>query len=302
MASPLVSVLLTVYNREQYLAESIESVLAQSFGDFELIIVDDHSTDGSVEVARRYERLDRRVRFVINDRNTGQFPNRNHAASLARAPFIKYHDSDDVMYSHCLAVMVPPLRSEPRAGFGLSGDQSWPGCAVPRLLTPRQAYQREFLGFGLFMYGPGSALIRTDVFRELGGFDDHGTPSDTIFWMRACARYPVLLLPGDLFYYRPHRGQALQATGVARAYASVTGHAWRALAADDCPLSEDERRLARRNLAFTTAKLVWRAARAGDPGLAWAHVRGSGISAGEWLQYLRRPHRSSMAGLEPAMP
>ena len=302
MASPLVSVLLTAYNREQYLAESIESVLAQSFGDFELIIADDHSTDGSVEVARRYERLDGRVRLIINDRNTGQFPNRNHAASFARAPFIKYHDSDDVMYSHCLAVMVPPLRSEPRAGFGLSGDQSWPGCAVPRLLTPRQAYQREFLGFGLFMYGPGSALIRTDVFRELGGFEDHGTPSDTIFWMRACARYPVLLLPGDLFYYRPHRGQALQATGVSRAYASVTGHAWRALAADECPLSEDERRLARRNLAFTTAKLVWRAARAGDPGLAWARVRGSGISAGEWLQYLRRPRRSSMAGLEPAMP
>src|SRR4051812_45034580 len=157
MAPPLVSVLLTVYNRERYLAESIESVLAQSCGDFELIIVDDHSSDGSVAIARRYEQLDSRVRVVVNERNRGQFPNRNRGASLASAPSINFHDSDDVMYPHCLAVMVPPLRSEPRAGFGLSGDRSWPGCPVPRLLTPRQAYQREFLGFGLFMYGPGSA-------------------------------------------------------------------------------------------------------------------------------------------------
>jgi glycosyltransferase involved in cell wall biosynthesis len=302
MAPPVVSVLLTVYNRERYLVDSIESVLAQSFGDFELVIVDDHSADGSVEIARRYERLDHRVRVVINDRNLGQFPNRNHAASLATAPFLKFHDSDDVMYPHCLAVMVAPLRNEPRAGFGLSGDRSWPGCPVPRLLTPRQAYQREFLGFGLFMYGPGSALIRTDVFRQLGGFADYGTPSDTIFWMRACVRYPVLLLPGDLFYYRTHPGQTFQAPGVARAYALVTGHAWRTLAADDCPLSEDERRMARCNLASTTAKLIWRAARTGDIGLAWARAAGCGISAGEWLRYLRRPHRSSVAGLEPVTP
>ena len=302
MPSPIVSVLLTVYNREAYLSESIESVLGQTFGDFELVIVDDGSTDSSVEVARRYERLDRRVRVVVNPCNLGQFPNRNHAASLAAAPFIKFHDSDDVMYPHCLAVMVPPLRNEPRAGFGLSGDRSWPGCPVPTLLTPRQAYQREFLGFGLFMYGPGSALIRTDVFRDLQGFEDYGTPSDTIFWMHACARYPVLLLPGDLFYYRTHPGQTLQAPGVARAYAAVTGHAWRALAADDCPLSEDERRLARRNLASTTAKLICRAGRSGDLRLAWARAAECGISAGEWVRYLRRPHRSPIAGLEPATP
>ena len=49
------------------------------------------------------------------------------------------------------------------------------------LLTPRQSYQREFLGFGLFMCGPAAALFRTDVFRDLGGFEDYGTPSDTIF-------------------------------------------------------------------------------------------------------------------------
>ena len=301
MPAPLVSVLLTVYNRERYLAESIESVLAQTIGNFELIIVDDHSTDGSVEIARRYARIDSRVRLVTNDRNFGQFSNRNHAASFATAPFLKFHDSDDVMYPHCLAVMLPPLEREPRAGFGLSGDQSWPGCAVPRLLTPRQAYQREFLGFGLFMYGPASAMFRTEVFRKLGGFEDHGTPSDTIFWMRACARYPVLLLPGDLFYYRTHFDQSLRAPGAARAYAAVPGYAWRSLSASDCPLLDDERKLARRNLAWTTAKSIWQAVRAGDFGLAAARIAGCGMSLSDWACYLRRPRRSSIAGLGPAM-
>ncbi|SRR5712691_5855675 len=299
MTAPLVSVLLTAYNREHYLAASIESVLAQTWGDFELIVVDDRSTDESLDIARRYERLDSRVRVVVNERNYGQFANRNHAASLAGAPFLKFHDSDDLMYPHCLAVMVPALRAEPRAGFGLSNSRAWPGGPVPMLLTPRQSYQREFLGFGLFMCGPAGALFRTEVFRELGGFEDYGTPSDTIFWMRACARYPVLLLPGDLFYYREHPGQAFQAANVARQYATVTGHMWLALSAPECPLDEAEKAVARSNVAFATAKTIWHAARRGDVGLAWHRAAASGITATEWFRYLRPPRRSVLAGMSP---
>src|SRR5262245_32512875 len=138
MSVPGVSILLTSFNREDFLAASIESVLAQSFGDFELLIVDDRSTDATVEIARKYEHLDSRVRLVINERNLGQFANRNHSASLASAPLLKFHDSDDLMYPHCLSVMVPAMRSMPQAGFGLSNSQAWPGGPVPMFLTPRQ--------------------------------------------------------------------------------------------------------------------------------------------------------------------
>lgn len=300
MTRPTVSVLITAYNRAPYITASIESVLAQSFGDFEALIVDDRSTDGTLDIAKQFERLDSRVRVVVNDRNLGQFGNRNRAASLATAPFLKFHDSDDLMYPHCLAVMVPPLDAHPSAGFGLSNSRAWPGGPVPMLLTPRQSYQREFLGFGLFMCGPACALFRTAAFRELGGFEDFGTPSDTIFWMRACARYPVLLLPGDLFYYREHPGQAFQEPGVARRYASVPAHAWRVLSSPDCPLDDADRVVARRNVAFSTAKTVWQAARRGDLPLAWHRVASSGITPMEWLRYLRRPRRSVTAGM-PAM-
>lgn len=297
MIRPTVSVVITAYNREPYITASVESVLAQTFGDFEVVVVDDRSTDGTLEIARQFERLDPRVRVVVNEHNLGQFRNRNRAAALATAPFLKFHDSDDLMYPHCLEVMVPLLDAHPSAGFGLSNSRAWPGGPVPMLLTPRQSYQREFLGFGLFMCGPAGALFRTEAFQALGGFEDYGTPSDTIFWMRACARYPVVLFPGDLFFYREHPGQAFQATGVARQYATVTGHAWRALSSPECPLDPAEREQARTNVAFGTAKSIWYAARGGNFSLAWWRATCGGISPAEWIRYLRRPQRSVLAGV-----
>ena len=79
MTPPLVSVLMTAYNRERYIAAALDSVLAQSFGDFELLVVDDCSTDATAAIARAYERRDSRVRVVVNERNLGQFGNRNVA-------------------------------------------------------------------------------------------------------------------------------------------------------------------------------------------------------------------------------
>jgi hypothetical protein len=296
VSRPIVSVLVTAYNRETYIASSIESVLAQTFGDFEVIVTDNQSTDGTLEIARQYERLDPRVRVVLNERNLGQFGNRNRAASLAAGEFLKFHDSDDLMYPHCLAVMAPLLAAEPRAGFGLSNSRSWPGGPSPMLLTPRDSYRREFLGHGLFMCGPAGALFRAEVFRALGAFEDHGAPSDTIFWMRACARYPVLLFPGDLFFYREHPGQEFQSSGAARQYASVAAYAWRALASPDCPLDEGDREQARTNVAYGAAKSIWNAARGGHFSLALWRARSSGISPAEWIRYGRRPRRSALAG------
>jgi len=296
VSRPIVSVLVTAFNRERYIAASIESVLAQTFGDFEIIVTDNRSTDGTADIARQYERLDPRVRVVVNERNLGQFGNRNRAASLAAGEFLKFHDSDDLLYPHCLAVMVPLLAAEPRAGFGLSNSRAWPGGPAPMLLTPRDSYRREFLGQGLFMCGPAGALFRTNAFGQLGGFEDFGAPSDTIFWMRACARYSVLLFPGDLFFYREHPGQEFQSGGVARQYAAVPAHAWKALSSSDCPLDAGEKEHARRNVAFGTAKTIWRAARSGDLSLAWHRFRTSGISPVEWIRYARRPRRSTFAG------
>lgn len=294
--APRVSVLLTAYNRAPYIASSIESVLAQTLRDFELIITDDRSSDGTVDIAEAYARRDSRIRVFRNERNLGDYANRNHAASLATGEFLKFHDSDDVLYPLCLEIMVSLLSAAPSAGFALSSSVSWPGGPVPMLSTPRLSYQREFLGFGMFNAGPAGALFRTETFRALGGFEDHGAASDNIFWLRACARYSVLLLPADLFWYRVHSGQSLQSDAAAMAYALVPRHQWRQLASAECPLTHDERAQARRNVAFSTAKQIWRAFRRGEWQAAVSRLRNSGIRPLEWLKYLRPPRRSALAG------
>ncbi len=294
--TPAVSVLLTAYNRAPYIASSIESVLSQTFGDFELLITDNCSTDGTFDIAKRYEVLDPRVRVVLNERNLGQFGNRNRAAELARGPLLKYHDSDDLMYPHCLATMVPMLLSEPTAGFGLSAGNHWQGGPCPMLLTPRMAYQREFFGEGLFNCGPGGALFRADAFRKLGGFVDAGAPSDHLFWMRACTQVNVVLMPADLFWYRVHPTQEFQTQAAQLQNAKVAGLIWQALHAPECPLTADEREQAKRNRAYHLAKRTLQDMRRGRWRIAIERLRLSTMSGGDWMRYLRVPKRNAFAG------
>ena len=117
--SPTVSILTTCYNREAYLADCIESVLDGHYQDFELIIVDDQSKDGSLEIARRYAARDGRVKVHLNEVNLGDYPNRNKAASLARGKYIKFLDADDMHGKWAMDIMVDAMERFPDAGFAL---------------------------------------------------------------------------------------------------------------------------------------------------------------------------------------
>jgi len=298
-AAPTISVLMTSFNREAYIAEAIESVLAQTFGDFELIICDDGSTDETVTIANEYARRDARVRVTLNAENLGDYANRRRVAEFARAPFLKYHDSDDVMYAHCLAVMLEPLRREPSAAFAVSASHAWPGGPAPMLLTPRLAYEREYLGGGLFQLGPAAALFRTAQFRALGGFPDVPHAADYLFWLRACARVNVLLVPGDLFYYRVHAGQEAAKPANDLAFAQAAGVAWQMLNSSECPLTGEALALAKRNFAFVQARGMYRFVRRGKLTSALQIVRHSGLSMSDWVRYLRPPRRTRDAGTPP---
>lgn len=295
-SAPAVSVLMTAYNRANYIDAAIESVLAQTFTDFELVIVDDGSTDDTVARARAHAARDFRMRVEVNARNLGDYPNRNRAAELARGRLLKYHDSDDIMYPHCLETMVWALESAPAAGLALSRGAHWFGAPCPMLLTPRLAYQREFLGSKMFMCGPSGALIQADVFRRFGGFEDAGNASDYVFWLRVCAEVPVVLAPADLMWYRPHPGQAINQPRAVRDYARAASRAWAALASPACPLTPDERERARRQTALDAARGIWRAFWGGNPALAFYRLRHAGPSLTEWMRYLRITHRDPYAG------
>jgi len=238
---PRVSVLMTAYNREALIADAIESVLAQTFTDFELIIVDDASKDRTVEIARCYAARDPRIQVVVNERNLGDYPNRNRAAKLASGEFIKYHDSDDVMYPHCLAVMAGMLAAYPEATVALSGE--WPGGPLPMLLTPRMCYEREYHGRGMFGSCPASIMFRRDRFAELGYFELAGPHSDVAWWLRICKTDHVLLVPAGLYWWRLHTGQHWASPEAARDSAMMDKRVWAELDAEDCPLDAAGRHL-----------------------------------------------------------
>jgi Glycosyl transferase family 2 len=294
---PKVSVIITAYNREKYIAQAIESVLAQTFTDFELVVVDDCSRDDTAAIARSYA-SDPRVRIYVNERNLGQFPNRNRAATYARGEFLKYHDSDDLLYPHCLQVMVGLLGDEPQAAFAVSGFKRWVGAPCPVLSTPAMTYRRDLLGAeGIMWAAPGHILFRTKFFRDMGCFPELGAFSDSVFLIRACAKVSVVLVPADLFWYRAHPQQEQVA---ARDWALRCASMWKVLQRAECPLTGAELEQAKRNWCWRVGRYTWEEVIRGRWRAGLTIARGSGISGVEWLRFLRRPRRSDAAGVPPA--
>jgi hypothetical protein len=169
------------------------------------------------------------------------------------------------------------------------------------VLTPELAFAREFLGSGVFQCGPGGAIIRGAAFADIGGFRLAGAASDYLTWLDVARRFAIVLIPGDLFWYRVHAGQELQNGRSVRDYAAVNGEVWRRLTAEDCPLRGDALARARRNQAYTVIKQLGRDLRRGHLRAAAYRVRHAGLSPIDWLRYLRPPQRQANAGT-PAQP
>jgi glycosyltransferase involved in cell wall biosynthesis len=112
--TPRVSIGLAVYNGEQYLRESVDSLLAQDFEDFELIICDNASDDSTSVICKEYADLDSRVRYERNDTNIGAFRNLNKTFALARGEYFKWAAHDDWVSPHFLSKLVPVLDAEPQ--------------------------------------------------------------------------------------------------------------------------------------------------------------------------------------------
>jgi len=204
---PLISVLITSYNREKFISQAIESVLNSTYQNFELIIVDDKSSDGTFDIIQQYK-SDMRIRIFRNDKNLGQFINRNKAASYATGKYLKYLDSDDMLYPHSLEVMVNSIEQFSEAGCAISHTSLHENEPYPILMTPNEAYRAYFLIGGFPNTGPSAAIIRKDVFDELGGFRAvQYVGNDTEFWLRVAAKYPIIKMQPSLIWYRKHQGQ-----------------------------------------------------------------------------------------------
>lgn len=206
-SNPLVSVLMTSYNREKYIGAAIESVLASTFENFELIILDDRSKDETVLIANTYATKDSRIKVFINEKNAGDYQNRNIAASHAKGKYLKYIDADDYIYPWGLEILVKMMEQFPSAGWGLCSLEQDEYKPFPFQLSPREAYEYEYFGPGIFHKAPLSSIIKRNVFESVRGFSGKQHLGDFELWHLLASDFPLLLMPHGIVWHRVHAEQ-----------------------------------------------------------------------------------------------
>lgn len=213
-AIPAVSVLLAVYNAERYVEEAVRSVLGQTFRDIEVVIVDDGSSDGSLEILKRLAAEDARIRLVSRP-NKGLSVTAAEMVSLARAPLVSLMDHDDVMLPDCLATEVAYLAAHPEcvAVGALSDTIDATGNItkrkrdveiITRAVTKRPARFDCFPPLAPTISNP-SAMLRTEAMRKAGSYRANMPYAhDTDLWFRLSRLGEIHRLNRVLLKYRIH--------------------------------------------------------------------------------------------------
>lgn len=217
-ALPRVTVFIPAYNAEPFIGEAIESVLAQTFVDFELLIIDDASTDATFEIARRYAR-DSRVRVFRHETNQGRARTRNEGLEKASGTYIALLDADDVCMSDRLEKQVAYLDAHP--GVAVLGSRCYCIDAAGRRLPEarrrpytRPAYIAADMLFHCSIHQP-SVLARREALAAHYYDPDRPAAEDYDLWSRLSATHTLAILPAALTAYRRHQTQATQVDVVA---------------------------------------------------------------------------------------
>src|SRR5262249_34906208 len=217
------SVVIAAYNAERWIGEAVQSVLSQTMPDFELIVVDDASTDRTAELVA--EERDPRLRLARNRSNRGQSGNWNHAVSLSRAPFIKFLCADDYIRADCLEQMLQLAERDQNIGLVFSRREIDVAESDEHGQAWRERYRSSHESFGVleemndgrrlfdvfarakfpdnWVGEPTNVMLRRDAFDRLGGFHPHiRQPVDLELWTRAMFHYAVGFVDQPLATYR----------------------------------------------------------------------------------------------------
>lgn len=215
MTGPLVSIVLTNYNGDKYVKETIDSIFSQTYEAWELIIVDDCSTDGSYQMLKQLE--DPRIRIVQTERNGQISAAHNVGNHLAKGKYIACIDNDDAWLPEKLQKQVQYLEEHPEVGacFTLpyiidSSSNIVKGTAYERLFyvenKPRIEWLHEMLVAGSHLLN-SSSLVRRDALEDIG---DNNLCliqlHDYDIWVRMAAKYELYLIQEQLVYYRRFEG------------------------------------------------------------------------------------------------
>jgi glycosyltransferase involved in cell wall biosynthesis len=224
---PLVSVIIPTYNRKALIADAIYSVITQTYDNWELIIVDDNSTDNTKGLVEKCLKSDDRIRYAVNKRKKGPSGARNTGIAQAAGKYIAFLDSDDVWLPHHLNDCVNVLENntieicftlwlEQRGSrlFGIDDDPSFTNAfdAAIKTLKPRMSnglvfFKRGMIEYiilnGFYFYHINTMLIKRDVFNTVGLFHENMyCAEDMDFVFRIFNRYDFCLIHDYHFIYR----------------------------------------------------------------------------------------------------
>ncbi len=214
VAGPSISVVMTTWNAERHVAEAVRSIQAQTLADWELVVVDDGSTDKTVDLLAGFAAADPRIRLLRIPR-CGRIASLNHGFRAARAPLIANLDADDVSLPHRLEASVAALAAHPDwalVGAGVVPLIDEAGKVLGQRVRPTEPEAvRRALAHSMCLFH-SSVTYRRTAWEEAGGFDESlAILEDYDLWVRLAARHPIANLPEALGLKRRHAGQSFDA-------------------------------------------------------------------------------------------
>lgn len=201
MKEPAITVFMAVYNGSSYIAEAIESVLTQTFGDFELLIINDGSTDNSKEIINRYQ--DKRIRLIENKTNQGLRNTRHRGLMEARGKLFAILDSDDVAFPNRLEIQYEYMAQNPE--IALCGSKAIFINSSNTPIGSSISYSGNKNVLMLFENAliNSSIIIRTDIARVVG-YGDYEYSEDYDLALRIAEKHKIEILEIPLVKYRYH--------------------------------------------------------------------------------------------------
>ncbi|MCH2270574.1 MAG: glycosyltransferase [SAR324 cluster bacterium] len=205
---PQITAILPTWNRAEWLEKSIQSVLDQTFGDFELVVVDDASTDSTAEIIERYSG---KIRTIVFSENRGVSAARNAAISTSDSEWIAFLDSDDFWHPDKLQKQIAQTKMRPACPLHFT-DEIWIRNGVR--VNPKKKHQKKEgwifqPSLALCLMAPSTVILRRELFEVHGLFDENlPVCEDYDLWLRLTAQHPVALLNEKLM--TRHGGHADQ--------------------------------------------------------------------------------------------
>lgn len=220
---PLVTVIVSVFNGAPYLAQTLDSILAQSFSHFTLLLVDDASTDSTPAIIADYAGRDSRIRAMCNPHNKGIAASHNIAMEASNTPYISPMGADDLVTPDWLEKKCPIMEAQPHLAALGNALQNITEDGVPQGTAWTPVATPHALRSALFTSGTGmphgSSLLRTEVLKRLGGYrENFAAALDVDLWLRMVEHYDIACLPDILLLYRQHSTSVTHTKAATQAY------------------------------------------------------------------------------------